>query len=48
LQKVDDLAIRSKAIIDAFDRIYEVAKKEGYPTDENIQDKERLKEFLMI
>ena len=44
LQKVDDLA--KMAIIDIFDRIYEVAKAEGYPIDEIIEDKEKLKEFL--
>jgi hypothetical protein len=47
-KEVDDLAIRSKAIIDAFDRIYEVAKREGYPIDEIVEDKKKLKEFLKI
>ncbi len=36
----------AKAIIDMFDRIYEVAKQEGYPIDEIVEDKEKLKEFL--
>ena len=31
-----------------FDRIYEVAKEEGYPIDEILRDKERLKEFLRM
>jgi hypothetical protein len=34
--------------IDLFDKIYETAKKEDYPIDEIIEDKEMLKEFLMI
>ncbi len=46
LQKVDDLAKMAKEIIDMFDRIYEVAKQEGYPIDEIVEDKEKLKEFL--
>jgi hypothetical protein len=46
LQKVDDLAKRAKEIIDMFDRIYQVAKAEGYPIDEIVEDKEKLKEFL--
>ena len=48
LQKVEDLARRAKEIIDMFDRIYEVAKEEGYPIDEILRDKERLKEFLRM
>jgi hypothetical protein len=39
--QVDDLANRTKAIIDTFGRIYEVAKEEGYPIDEIIENKER-------
>ena len=48
LHKVDDLAKMTNAIVDMFDRIYEVAKQEGYPIDEIVEDKERLKEFLRI
>jgi hypothetical protein len=46
LQKIDNLAEMAKAIIDMFDRIYVVAKQEGYPIDEIVEDKEKLKEFL--
>ena len=46
LQKIDNLAEMVKAIIDMFDRIYVVAKQEGYPIDEIVEDKEKLKEFL--
>ncbi|MGA9843166.1 MAG: hypothetical protein WBQ25_12690 [Nitrososphaeraceae archaeon] len=46
LQKIENLAEMAKAIIDMFDRIYEVAKQEGYPIDEIVEDKEKLKEFL--
>ncbi len=46
LQKIDNLAEMAKAIIDMFDRIYEVAKQEGYPIDEIVEDKEKLKEVL--
>jgi hypothetical protein len=46
LQKIDNLAEMAKAIIDMFDRIYVVAKQEGYPIDQIIEDKEKLKEFL--
>ena len=46
--KIDELAKKVMPIIDQFDRIYEVAKKEDYPIDEIIEDKDRLKNFLML
>ena len=45
---IDELANRVMSIMDQFDRIYETAKEEDYPIDEIIEDKERLKDFLMI
>jgi K+/H+ antiporter YhaU regulatory subunit KhtT len=46
--KIDELANRVMSILDQFDRIYKTAKEEDYPIDEIIEDRERLKDFLMI
>jgi hypothetical protein len=46
--KIDELVKNIMDQIEVFDKIYEVAKKEDYPIDEIIEDKERLKKFLMI
>jgi hypothetical protein len=35
-------------LIDMFDRIYKVAKQEGYPIGRIVEDKEKLKDFLRI
>jgi len=46
--KIDELAKNIMNHIDTFDKIYEIAKKEDFPIDEIIEDKERLREFLRI
>ncbi len=47
-EKIDELAKNIMNHIDTFDKIYEIAKKEDFPIDEIIEDKERLREFLRI
>lgn len=46
--KIDELAKNIMDQIEIFDKIYETAKEQDYPIDEIIEDKERLRNFLMI